>query len=552
MNLARLQEAISAAFPDRECLIFGDRRFTWAELNDRTRRLAAFFRSRGLGLKTERAELENWQSGQSHIALYMHNCNEYMEGMLAAFKTRATAVNVNYRYQNEELLYLLRNSRSEAIVFHGRFAERLAEIKQEAPAIKTWIQVDDGAGAPLLDGAVEYEALLAQSPPEPPDPDCSPDDLVVIYTGGTTGLPKGVLWRQEDLFFALLSEEPFGSTVDDIVANIRRRIDKGSIGKAMPLAPMMHASGSCMGMSSWFRGNALVLQKTTDRFDGPEIVETIERERVNHLTLIGDAFALPLLEEMERRPCDMSSVEMINSGGAILSEHNKRRLLTGIPGVLLLDAVGSSEAGRQAFNISRGDAATSSVDFRMAPGACVISAAKDRVLEPGDEEIGWVAQGGPVALGYLGDQEKTETSFPTIDGKRYAVPGDRARLNADGGYRFLGRESITINSGGEKIFAEEVEAAIKRLEGVLDAQVIGVKDQQWGQKVVAIVEAAGAAGLDAVAVQSHCKTLLAGYKAPKDVLFVDRLHRAPNGKPDFDWARDLAARRLAPKEAAQP
>ena len=546
MNLASLQEAIAAAIPHTECLIFGDRRFTWGQFNDRTRCLAEYLRQQGLGLHTERADLENWQSGQDHVALYMHNGNEYLEALMAALKCRAAAINVNYRYQGDELVYLLNNSGARAIVFHARFAAMLAELRSQLPHIEVWIQVDDGTDATLLDGAVDYETALAACPPAPMDPCCTDDDLFIIYTGGTTGLPKGVLWRQTDIFFGLIAQTPVGTTEAQTVADIQRRVAGGRLGKAMPLAPMMHASGTCMALGAMFRGSAIVVQATVDHFDAQEIVRTFERENITQATLIGDAFALPLLAEMDRGAYDLSAMSMINSGGAILSPRNKERLQAHMPKMLLVDAVGSSEAGRMAMNLSQGGKTKSSVDFDMDVNACVVSADRGKILQPGDDEIGWVAQNEPVALGYLNDSEKTHLSFPTIDGKRYAIPGDRARLNDDGSYHFLGRDSITINSGGEKIFAEEVEAALKALPGIQDSQVVGLADETWGQKVVAIVSTSVEIGkdLDEKTVRDHCKSLLADYKAPKDVIFVDEIYRAANGKADYEWARKVAQDRV--------
>ncbi len=542
MNLARLQEAISAAIPATECLIFGARRYTWADYNDRTRRLAEFMRRQGLSLHQERGELENWQSGQDHVALYMHNGNEYLEALMAAFKCRATAINVNYRYKGDELVYLLRDSGAKAIIYHGRFAAMLETLRPQLPDIKIWVQVEDGTGAALLDGAVEFEAALAACPPAPMDSDCSDDDLFIIYTGGTTGLPKGVLWRQTDIFFGLIAQTPVGTSQEQTVADVRRRVNKGrtkgNLGKAMPLAPMMHASGTCMSLGAMFRGSAIVIQETVDRFDAAEIVAMFERERITQATLIGDAFALPLLAEMDKGGHDLSAMSMINSGGAILSPRNKERLQAHMPEMLLVDAVGSSEAGRMAMNLSKGGETESSVDFKMDVNACVISPDRTRILRPGDDDIGWVAQNEPVALGYLNDPEKTAHSFPTIAGRRYAVPGDRARMNDDGSYHFMGRDSITINSGGEKIFAEEIEAALKVMPGILDAQVVGIPDKTWGQKVVAIVSTE--IELGEAQVRDHCKALIADYKAPKSVVFVAELYRAPNGKADYEWARDIA------------
>lgn len=541
MNIAELHEAIAAAIPDAECLVFGDRRMTWGDITDRSRRLGAIFRAHGLGLHKERCELENWQSGQDHIALYMYNCNEYMEGMLGAFKCRATAVNVNYRYKEDELVYLLDNSQSKAIIFHSQFAPMLESIRDKLPLITLWIQVDDGSGTPLMAGALDYDEILTAAEPEPMDEGVTSDDLFVVYTGGTTGMPKGVLWRQQDILFSLMSQLPSDISLPDFVESAIKKVKAGRGGKAMPLAPMMHASGSCMAFGAWFRGDVVVLQKTVDSFDAEEIVSTMEREKVNHATMIGDAFALPLLKEMDRKPYDLSSMTFMNSGGALLSEINKDRLQAHMPNLILLDAVGSSEAGRQAINISSGGKTTSSVKFQMLEHSCVVDADCTRILKSGETEIGWVAQGGHVAMGYFNDAEKSAATFPIIEGMRYAIPGDRATLNEDGTFQFLGRESITINSGGEKIFAEEVEIAIKSLGGIEDAQVVGVPSKEWGQKAVALVSVQDGHDIDEAAVRAHCRAIISTYKVPKNVIVMDVIKRAPNGKADYKWAAQIAA-----------
>ena len=466
------------------------------------------------------------------------------EGMLAAFKCRASAVNVNYRYKEDELIYLLDNSQAKAILFHGQFAPMLNHIRKRLPRLRLWVQVDDGSGEPLMDGAVDYESILAGTAPKPMDPDASSDDTYIVYTGGTTGMPKGVLWRQEDMFFSLISQLPATTPIQKFVDFAANKAAEGACGKAMPLAPMMHASGSCMAFGAWFRGDAVVLQATAERFDAQEIVSTMAREKVTHATLIGDAFARPLLQEMEREDYDLSAMAVIQSGGAMLSEHNKEGLQKHMPNMLLIDAVGSSEAGSQAVNVSSGAKTTSSVNFQMLEHACLVDADRTRILQPGEKEVGWVAQGGHVAMGYFNDEQKSAATFPVIDGMRYAVPGDRATLNEDGGFHFLGRESITINSGGEKIFAEEVEVAIKTFAGIGDAQVVGVASKQWGQKVVALASLEADCLHDEAAIRAHCRGVISTYKVPKHVILVDTIVRAPNGKADYKWAADVAAQTL--------
>ena len=545
MNIAKLHEAIAAAIPDAECLVHGERRMTWGQINDRTRRLAAYFTAHGLGLHTQRESLENWQSGQDHIALYMYNCSEYMEGMLGAFKCRASAVNVNYRYKEDELVYLLDNSQAKCVIYHAQFAPMLQGICSRLPHVRLWIQVADHSGEPLMRGAVDYETILASTPAQPMDQDASSDDLYIVYTGGTTGMPKGVLWRQEDMLFSLISQLPADTPEQKFVDFAQQKALDGASGKCMPLAPMMHASGSCMAFGAWFRGDVVVLQNTVDRFDSEEIVATMEREQVTHATLIGDAFAQPLLQEMDRKTYNLSAMAMINSGGAVLSQHNKARLQKHMPNLVLIDAVGSSEAGSQAVNISTNGKTTSSVNFQMLAHSCLVNSDRTRILAGDEKGIGWVAQGGHVAMGYLNDAHKSAETFPVIDGMRYAVPGDRAKFDEAGGFHFLGRDSITINSAGEKIFAEEVEVAIKSLEGIEDAQVVGVKSQQWGQKVVALVSLVAGGVLTEDAIRHHCRSIISTYKVPKQIIFMDTIKRAPNGKADYKWAADIATRRSA-------
>jgi len=548
MNIAELQEAIAGALPEFECLIYGERRMTWAEVNDRTQRLAAYLRKQDFGIRKERADLTNWQSGQDHIALYMYNGNEYLESMLGAFKCRATTINVNYRYKEDELVYLLEDSESQGIIFHAQFAPMLDNLRSRLPNIRLWIQVDDGSGEGMLEGALDYEQVLADTAPAPMDTDASSDDLYMVYTGGTTGMPKGVLWRQHDMLFSLISQQPQDTSIEQFVQAARHKANQDVVGKSMPLAPMMHASGSCMAFGAWLRGDAVVLQKTADRFDAEEIVSTMEREKVNHATLIGDAFAQPLLKEMDHKSYDLSAMSFINSGGAVLSEHNKQRLQEHMPNLTLLDAVGSSEAGRQAVSIYTSGGTNKSLNFKMLENSCVVNYDCDRILRAPEKEPGWVAQGGHIAMGYLNDADKTRRTFPVIDGMRYAIPGDRARLDDNGGFQFLGRESITINSGGEKVFAEEVELAIKSLQGIEDTQVVGIPSREWGQKVVALVATHARADLDENSITAHCRDAISAYKVPKHVVFVEQISRGPNGKADYKWAKETALSQLGVAE----
>lgn len=539
MNLAKLHEAISEHYFDKECLVYGERRFTWGEFTDRTRRLAALLRNYGLGLHKERDALQNWESGQDHIALYMHNCNEYLEGTMAAYKCRSVPFNVNYRYQQQELLYLFKNANSKAVIFHARFAPMIETIRDELPEVKLWLQVADNSGEPLVEGALDYETELLASPSEPMDAGASGDDLFMIYTGGTTGMPKGVLWRQQDIFHALIAAAMPGEiTLEQVVEQARARKDRSKVGMALP--PFMHASGCCIAMGQWFMGNSLLIQSTTERFVTEQVVTQMAKERVSFIAIVGDAFAGPLLAQMDKGEHDLSALRMVSSGGAILSEHNKRRFQQHLPKVIVFDVLGSSETGQQGMNISRDNKVASSVDFRRTAGSVVLNKTLDGTLEPGSDNIGWVAQHGFVALGYLDDEAKTGKTFPVIDGVRYSVPGDRAKLNASGSFHLLGRESVTINSGGEKVFAEEVDSVIKRMPGVKDTQVLGMPCDRFGHQVTALVCLHEGVEFNRDAIQQHCREFLADYKMPRQVFQVPTIERSPTGKPDYGWAKTIA------------
>ncbi|HTM84418.1 MAG TPA: AMP-binding protein, partial [Mycobacterium sp.] len=464
-NLAQVFSAVAAAVPDRDCVVFGDRRFSYAQIEDRSRRLARALHERGLGARRERSELAGHESGQSHLALYLANGNEYLEGMLGAFYARVAPFNVNYRYVADELIYLLTNAATEAIMYHARYAPTLAEALKVAgqPHISSvsLIHVDDDSGNEPLPGAVRYEELLAATSAAPLDVPLSPDDLYMLYTGGTTGMPKGVLWRQNDIFINAMGGRPFGATeavrsIEDIV----ERAQPGGPG-SMTVAPLMHGAAQWAAFTSMLGGRPFVMGATTDRFDPAETWEMVSREKAISLSIVGDAFGRPLADALETGDYDLSAFFVVANGGAALTPAVKQRFHDLLPHVTIIDGAGSSEAGAQMGQTSSKDQASSG-RFTPNPGAVVVSEDLSRVLRPGDDEMGWLAQQGMVPLGYLGDAEKTARTFPVIEGVRHSVPGDRARWDSDGGIELLGRDSVTINSGGEKIFAEEVEAAVAR------------------------------------------------------------------------------------------
>jgi fatty-acyl-CoA synthase len=539
LNLAAIHEAIAEAVPERECLVFRDRRYRWREITDRTRRLADVLRQHGLGCRRERADLRNWESGQDHVGLYLYNGNEYLEGMLGAYKARAAPFNVNYRYVDEELGYLFDNADAKAVIYHASFAPTLARIRDDLSKVHLWLQVDDGSGAPLMPGALDYEqALAAATPAEPAG--LTPDDLYLLYTGGTTGMPKGVLWRQEDILRAAM----YPGAVSDLERIVERAKNKTRGHRALPTPPFMHGTSHWAAFTFWHVGGTVVVQSEPRRLDPADIWSTVEREKVEVLNLVGDAFARPLLDELRRGRYEVSSLRRITTGGAILSPSLKRNFVELIPQVEVMDVLGSSESGMQGSQVFSGEGQATTSDFSISPDSVVLRADLSQLAEPGSGEQGWLARRGNVPLGYYGDAEKTARTFPVVDGVRHVMPGDRAALEADGSLRLLGRDSVTINTGGEKVFAEEVEQALKQHPAVYDAVVVGTPHERWGQQVTAIVSLRAGQRPTEGALRSAAGEHIAAYKLPKAFVFVEKVLRSPSGKADYRWAKETAADEL--------
>ncbi len=553
LNVAVITEAVAAAYPDRDCLLFRDRRLSWADVRDRTRRLARVLHDAGLGVKAPFGTVERWRSGHDHVALYLHNGNEYLEGMVGAWKARCAPFNVNYRYVAEELRYLLDDAGAAAVVVHECFTPTLAEVLptlQRPPAVV--LQVADGSGHGLLPGAVDYEAALAAIAPPGSEvalPDelvdgWSGDDLYLCYTGGTTGMPKGAMWRQEDFLVAALGVRrrdgsDFGS-LDEIVAAAER-----SSLRALPAPPLMHGAAHWNALSCWIAGGTVIVQDHPEHLDPEDLLRTVERHRATSLLVVGDPVARPLADALARarddgRAYDLSSLRHLLSGGAVLSPALKAELLELVQGLTIVDVLGSTESGRQGVsNVRSGD--DTAKGFSPSSTSVVLDEDKVRRLEPGDVEVGWLAQSGRVPLGYLGDPDKTAATFPEIDGVRYAVAGDRARLGADGTIELHGRDSVCINTGGEKVFAEEVETALKTHPAVFDAVVCGRSSERWGQEGVALVRLRDGAEVDDDELRDAAARHLARYKLPKVIVRLPALVRSPSGKADYRWAQQVAA-----------
>jgi acyl-CoA synthetase (AMP-forming)/AMP-acid ligase II len=542
-NLAEINEAIAAAIPERACIVLRDRLLTWREFNLRTRRLANFLISQEAGCHQERAGLQNFESGQTHLGIYLYNGNEYLEGMVGAYKARVAPFNVNYRYVENELIYLLNDADCHVLIYHARFAPTLQKIRSELPHLRVLLQVADESDNALLPGAVDYEAALRGSSDARPAVAWSDDDLYILYTGGTTGMPKGVLWRQEDIFFGALGGQPLGlpkhSSIDSVVAAALN----GTL-RALPAPPFMHGAAHWMAFNTLHQGGTVVIQGQTSHLDPDDIWSTVERENVGFLTIVGDAFGRPLLDQLDKKPYDLSTFKVLLSGGAILTPALKQAFLEKIPHLMIIDGFGASETGGHGSQITMAGSKATTGTFRMNEDTTVLKDDLSGSLTPGAHESGWLARRGHVPLGYFKDAEKTARTFPVINGVRYAVPGDHAKLAADGSIVVLGRGSVSINSGGEKIYPEEVEQALKHHPSVYDAVVVGTPSERFGQQVTAVVQARPGEVPPEKELIEFCAHHLARYKLPKVVLYVGEMVRSPSGKADYRWAAKLAFERL--------
>jgi fatty-acyl-CoA synthase len=534
-SLPAVVDVIAGAVPDREMIVWESVRRTYRDVHDRTRRLAAFLRSHGIGVRTERSELARWECGQDRVAVCLSNCPEYVETMYGAYRARAVPYNVNHHYNEAEIAALFELIGANVVVYHRRLAPLLAAARLDGCL---FVDVDDGSGVDPLPGSFEYETAIADATGVDTLPAPSPDDCYLVCTGGTTGRPKGVLWRQGDVYVSAMSGAD-GATSDAIAGAVTGR--PAQVWFAAP--PLMHAAGQWTVFSALHNGFTVVLHDDARSFDARRILQTAERERATLLTLVGDAYARPVVEELRAHPYDLSSLQSLAVGGAMTSPELKHALLELLPQVMVLDGYGSSETGGMAFGASTKNAETQA--FRGATGAAVLSGDRTRFVEPGDEEIGWTVRTGRVPLGYLGDRDATERTFPIVDGRRLAVPGDRASVVADGTIVLLGRDSLVINSGGEKVFVEEVEEAIRRHPDVLDAVVVGRPSERFGQEVVALVQVRPGSALTGADVRAFAGERISRFKAPRAVRFCDRIGRHPSGKADYRWAKEAAADAVA-------
>jgi acyl-CoA synthetase (AMP-forming)/AMP-acid ligase II len=535
-SLPAVFDVLAGTVPTRDVLVWKSTRRTYAEVATRTRRLAAFFQRHGLHVHRERSALERWECGQPTVAIVLWNCPEYLEALLGALRARAVPFNVNQHYRPEEVRSLFAMLDAQAVVYHRALAPLIAAATEGRRALL--IDVDDGSGVTPLAGSTPFEDAVATTldtdalPPEP-----SPDDLYLVCTGGTTGSPKAVLWRQADAFVGAM-----GGSENATAASIAARAAAGG-GVWFAAPPLMHAAAQWTAFAAIHAGGTVVLHDDSRAFDARTILETIERERVNLMSIVGDAFARRLIDELRRRPYDLSSLGTLATGGAVTSADAKEQLLELLPHLLIVDGYGASETGGMAFGATGRGSVTRT--FSLGAGAAVLSADRTRFLAPGDDEVGWTTRRGRVPLGYLGDRAKTEQTFPLIGGERVAVPGDRARLTADGQIVLLGRDSLVINSGGEKIFVEEVEEVLRRHADVVDAVVVGRPSERFGEEVVGVVQLRAGAAADAAALREFTAATIARFKAPRAIAFCDTVRRHASGKPDYAWARSVATGAIA-------
>ncbi len=505
-------------------LVWRDQRRTFAEVNARSEALAHHLVAAGLGVRRERSALQRWECGQSQVGILMFNRPEYIEAMLAGFKARTSPFNVNHHYTGKEVAGLLDMMAAEAVIYQKSLGPLLREALGSSSLLL--IEVPDESDVESLPGCLRYEELVTASVTEGELPASSPDDLYTLCTGGTTGRPKGVLWRQGDIFVAgMAGGEPLSP------AALQERV-RGPQETWMGASPLMHAAAQWTVFSGLHSGARVVLHDDSNRFDAATILGVAERERVNMMSIIGDAFARPMVAELGRRSYDLSALHRLGTGGAFTSLDLKTALLEALPHLTVVDGYGSSETGGMAFGAMT--KAGGGTTLMPGLGAVIVAEDRSRFLNPDETELGWTARRGRIPLGYLNDPAATDKSFPMIEGERVSLPGDRAQY-ADGQIKMLGRDSLVVNTGGEKVFVEEVEEAICRHPQVIDALVIGRPSERFGQEVVAVVETTGEVSLEEL--REFCSTDLARFKLPRALIEVDSISRHASGKADYAWAR---------------
>ena len=526
-TIGAVLDEIADVIPDRTMTVCGSRRSTFRESADRTRRLANFLAGHGLGAHRERATLQNWECGQDRVALIMHN-DLYPDMVIGCLKARTVPVNINYYYTPREVGELLDYVKPRAVIYHRGLGAKFADVLTRR-GVDLLLSVDDGSGAPELPGAVSLDDALAQGDTDH-DVTASPDDLLMICTGGTTGRPKGVLWRQSDIYVSSMvgADHACAQEIHDKV--------RGNAGAPwFAVSPLMHAAGMWTAFAAVMAGTPVVLYDTSKKLDPHLVWETAEREKVGMMTMVGDAYAAPLVAQLQRGSYDLASLYAIGTGGAATNPKYQQALLELLPQLTLINGYGSSETGNMGFGHSRRGTRTDT--FTLREGGLVLSEDYSRFLSPGESEVGWVAREGRIPLGYFNDPDATRKTFPEIDGRRVVISGDRAGLEPDGTLRLFGRDSLVVNTGGEKVFVEEVEEVLRAHPAIADALVVGRPSDRWGEELVALVELRDEATAAAEELHTLCTFRLARFKAPKEFLFVEHVQRLGNGKADYRWAK---------------
>ncbi len=524
MNIADLFEHAVDLMPERLAVVAADRRASFAQLEARANKLAHHLAKHGV------------EPG-SHVGIYAHNSIEFVETMLAVYKLRAVAVNVNYRYVENELRYLFGNADLVALVHERRYASRVANVLPDVPTLKHLVVIEDGSVEPYAGTA--YEAALEQESEAREFGERSPDDVYILYTGGTTGYPKGVIWRQEDVWRVLGGGIDFmtGEPLPDEWAQSRKGKEFGPLVR-LCAAPMMHGNAQWAALAALFSGDTVVL---VPHFEPHEIWRAVHAHDVNVLVIVGDAMARPLIEAFHEGDYRPAKLYAVSSSAALFSPSVRDQYLAALPNTVITDAIGSSETGFAGISVITRDTGQSSAGPRVKPGPkTIVIDEYDKPVEPGSGHVGRLARGGHVPLGYYKDAEKTARLFAEVGGERYTVPGDLATVEADGTIVLLGRGNTCINTGGEKVFPEEVEGVLKSHPDVFDTLVIGVPDERLGQAVAAVVQPRPGASLDPAELDAYVHRLLAGYKAPRRIWLTDEIGRSPSGKADYRWAKQYA------------
>jgi acyl-CoA synthetase (AMP-forming)/AMP-acid ligase II len=536
-NFADLFELAADKVPDRVALVDLRREVTYRDLDERSTRLAHTLADLGV------------QAGD-HVGILATNCIEWVETVLAVYKIRASAVNINFRYVEEELRYLFENSDVVACVYQREYGPLVAAARSAQPRLQHFIRIewDDSTADDSALDPVEFEVAVAKGAPERDFPERSDDDVYLLYTGGTTGMPKGVMWRHEDVYFALAGGiDVFTNEKVAAPTTASEKIDpsqpRGLVSLIIP--PLMHGAGQMTVYRSLFEGNTAVL---LSRFEPEEVWRTVEKYGVNVMQVTGDAMARPLADALERMKgtVDVSSLLSFGSTAAIFSQSVKEQLQELLPEHLVMtDSIGSTETGMNGIRfVQKGDAPKEGITSVQASADSVVLDAHHQPVAPGSGTVGLLARGGNIPIGYYNDPKKTAETFVTdAQGKRWSIPGDYARVEADGRITLLGRGSVSINSGGEKIYPEEVEGALKSHPDVYDVLVVGIPDERWGERVCALLQPRPGKAPQLEELREHCSSHIARYKIPRQVLLVDEVPRLPNGKPDYRSARDQAVRR---------